>query len=616
MLDKNKKIAQEVIKDFQRRADERKAFETLWRLNINFLMGNQYCDVGYGGNIEERDRQFFWQEREIFNHIAPIFDIRFAKLIQIKRELSVLPATSDERDKQTAKVLKKILNSVESKLDIQNIINEGIKWSEVCGTSFYKISWNNEKGQVVGMDDKGEKIYSGEVDISVCNPFEIYPDSCTCEDIRECQSIIHARAFTRDQVKSMYGVDVEGKSVNIFSLAQVSAGLGGLGFNGASTKVVERSKDDSVIVIERYVRPNKDYPNGRLTIVAGECLVYDDDLPFACGEDGQRDLPFIRQVSIPQPACFWGTSVIERMIPVQRAYNAVKNRKHEFLNRLSLGVLSVEDGSVDLDNLEDEGLCPGKILVYRQGANQPKYLEEEALPDSFDDEETKLLDEFYRIGGVSETMGTDYASSNISGVTLELMINQDEIRLNSAFESIRSATKKLAKFILRLYKQFALFPRIAKIVGENGEIELFYFSSNDISSDDVVIENQSEGAMTITQRREMIFRLLDSGVLSDENGNISNRTKAKVVEMLGMGLWENAQDTRELHIKKADNENLKMKDKVDVKVCEIDEHGLHIQEHIAFMLGKDFQSAQEKDNQIEARFLAHIREHKKYLKEE
>ena len=616
MLDKNKKIAQEVIKDFQKRAEERKAFETLWRLNINFLMGNQYCDVGYGGNIEERDRQFFWQEREIFNHIAPIFDIRFAKLIQIKRELSVLPATSDERDKQTAKVLKKILNSVESKLDIQNIINEGIKWSEVCGTSFYKISWNNEKGQVVGMDDKGEKIYSGEVDISVCNPFEIYPDSCTCEDIRECQSIIHARAFTRDQVKSMYGVDVEGKSVNIFSLAQVSAGLGGLGFNGASTKVVERSKDDSVIVIERYVRPNKDYPNGRLTIVAGECLVYDDDLPFACGEDGQRDLPFIRQVSIPQPACFWGTSVIERMIPVQRAYNAVKNRKHEFLNRLSLGVLSVEDGSVDLDNLEDEGLCPGKILVYRQGANQPKYLEEEALPDSFDDEETKLLDEFYRIGGVSETMGTDYASSNISGVTLELMINQDEIRLNSAFESIRSATKKLAKFILRLYKQFALFPRIAKIVGENGEIELFYFSSNDISSDDVVIENQSEGAMTITQRREMIFRLLDSGVLSDENGNISNRMKAKIVEMLGMGLWENAQDMRELHIKKADNENLKMKDGKKVDVCEIDEHSLHCQEHIAFMLGKDFQSAQEKDNQIEARFLAHIREHKKYLKEE
>ena len=92
--------------------------------------------------------------------------------------------------------------------------------------------------------------------------------------------------------------------------------------------------------------------------------------------------------------------------------------------------------------------------------------------------------------------------------------------------------------------------------------------------------------------------------------------KAKIVEMLGMGLWENAQDTRELHIKKADNENLKMKDGKKVDVCEIDEHSLHCQEHIAFMLGKDFQSAQEKDNQIEARFLAHIREHKKYLKEE
>ena len=44
--------------------------------------------------------------------------------------------------------------------------------------------------------------------------------------------------------------------------------------------------------------------------------------------------------------------MVERAIPVQRAYNAVKNRKHEFLNRIAMGVLTVEDGSVDTDNLE------------------------------------------------------------------------------------------------------------------------------------------------------------------------------------------------------------------------------------------------------------------------
>lgn len=39
-----------------------------------------------------------------------------------------------------------------------------------------------------------------------------------------------------------------------------------------------------------------------------------------------------------------------------------------------MGVLAVEDGSVDLDNLEREDISPGKVIVYRQGANVPKML--------------------------------------------------------------------------------------------------------------------------------------------------------------------------------------------------------------------------------------------------
>ena len=303
--------------------------------------------------------------------------------------------------------------------------------------------------------------------------------------------------------------------------------------------------------------------------------------------------------------------MIERIIPVQRAYNAVKNRKHEFINRLSLGVLSVEDGSVDLDNLEDEGLCPGKVLVYRQGSNEPKYLQTQTLPADFNEEEKRLNEEFYKIGGISETLGSEYVSSNLSGVTLELLIGQDEIRLNSTIESIKSCYKEISKRILRLYKQYALFPRIARIAGDNGQIELFYFNSNDISSDDVEIETMNDSTQTLTQKREMVFALLNSGVLSDENGKLSKRMKYKVLESLGLGVWENAQDLNELHIKKADNENIRLLGCESVAISEIDDHELHINEHIAFMLGNDYEKAVSKDKNLEEKFLSHVREHKK-----
>ncbi len=615
MMTNEEKIVKEVTEDFNIRAQKRKSFDLIWQINMNFLMGNQYCNIGYGGNLEESDRQFFWQEREIFNHISPIYDIRFAKLSKIKPSINIIPATNDERDKETAKVSKKIYNSVKNKLDIDDKINQAIKWAEVCGTSFYKVGWNSSAGQTVAKDDSGREIKSGEVEITVVSPFEIYPDSSTRENLEECQSIIHARAFSSAQIKDMYGITLKGKKVNTYALDNVSTGIGGLGFNGTSTKIIENIKDNSEVVIERYVRPTIECPNGRLTIVAGDKLVFDGDLPYVF-DDKKRDFPFIRQTSNLEPGSFWGTSIIERLIPVQRAYNAVKNRKHEFINRLSLGVLSVEDGSVDLENLEDEGLCPGKVLVYRQGASEPKYLESESLPSGIEAEEKNLLEEFKTISGVNDLVGEGMFSSQMSGVALELMISQDETRLNASVESIYRATKLIAKKVLQLYKQFAIIPRLAKVVGENGQIEMFYFSTSDITSDDIEIEYQKDGLKTLSQRRDMIMTLLDKGVLSDENNQLNNKMKAKIMEMLGMGIWENAQDISELHIKKADNENLKMLNGEMITVSEIDDHDLHINEHIAFMLGQDFENASKKNEELEKFFIQHINNHKKLNKTE
>ena len=83
-----------------------------------------------------------------------------------------------------------------------------------------------------------------------------------------------------------------------------------------------------------------------------------------------------------------------------------------------------------------------------------------------------------------------------------------------------------------------------------------------------------------------------------------------------MGVWENAQDVNELHIKKADNENLNLLHGENVKASEIDNHELHLNEHIAFMLGQDYQKILEKDASIEEKFLNHVKEHKKLLKME
>jgi len=607
-------IVKETLDDFEKRVKERKSFDQQWQMNMNFYMGNQYCDVGYGGFVREIDKQYFWQEREVYNHIAPIIDIRLSKLSKIKPRLQVLPASEQEDDIYTAKVGKKILESVTNSMNLTAKINQATKWSEICGTSFYKISWNSNLGQVVALEDDGRKLKTGDVEISVCSPFEIYPDSATNESLSDCQSIIHARVYTTSQIKQMFGVEVVGKDINVYSLDGVSSSLGGLGYSGLATKLIETTRSDSAIVIEKYIKPNENDPNGRLIIIAGEQLVYDGEMPYLNGVDGKREFPFVRQICNDEVGNFWGVSMISRLIPIQRAYNAVKNRKHEYLNRLTLGVLAVEDGSVDIENLEEEGLAPGKILVYRQGSNAPSFLGGEQVPSDFEKEEERLLKEFSTLSGTSEIGTMENVSTSISGVALELLIDENESRLIFTTDSIKSAMKTIAKHVLRLYKQFATFPRLLKMVGENGELDITYFKGNDISSDDVQFDTDNESTNTMSQRREMIFSLLDKGLLYDENGKLSNAMKNKVMENIGFGVWNVSVDLSDLHLRNADQENAKMFEGKAVGVKEIDEHELHLNQHISYMLKVIY--AGEVDNKTEEMFLEHIKAHKNAIEKQ
>lgn len=607
-------LVAEVKADFKARQMNRKNIERQWQLNMNFMLGNQYCAITELGEIENYQKQYFWQEREVYNHIAPLIEARVSRLSKIRPTVSVVPASTDENDINTAKTSKKIVNSVFNKLNISEKICSATTWSEICGTSFYKLVWDKNAGLTVGIDADNQPIKSGEIDVTVCSPYEIFPDSNNTEKLQDCLSIIHAKAFNVKTIKSVWGVDVEPENIDVLTLDN-SSSVGGLGYTASIPKVMSETLRNSALVIERYEKPTQDYPNGRVIIVAGNKLLHIDELPYINLEDGQRGFPFIKQSSIIQPNNFWGISVIERMIPVQRSFNAVKNRKHEFLNRIALGILTVEDGSVDTDNLEEEGLSPGKVLIYRQGSEPPKIMDYSQMPEAFDEEENKLISEFTQISGISDVLiNASVSSSNMSGVALEIIMEQETNRLNNTAEQIKYAVKEIGKQTLRLYKQFVTDNRISKLVGENGNVEMFYWKNSDISSDDVVLNTENELGETLAQRREMIFQLLNAGLLQDDNGKINSRIKSKTLEMLGFGNWEASSDLTELNIKRADKENLQMFKGFETKVFDVDEHSTHIDEHSAFMMSDEFEKAYKKDPKVYEIFMSHINEHKQYLK--
>ena len=616
MAKNNQKIVEEVMADYEARREQRRSLEAQWQLNINYMMGNQYSYIASNQSIREDEKEYFWQEKEVFNHIAPIVETRISKISNNVPNVTVVPASTDESDIESAKLSKEILKSVSNRLNLTDIEKSATTWSEICGTAFYKVMWNTDTGRMVASDENGRAIREGDVYVEVVSPFEIFPDNLACERLEDLKSIIHARAVDIDEIKSEWGVDIPSEKVYAFSLDSKTSNLGGLGYDAHINRVANIELNHHCVLIERYIRPSNDLPNGRLTIVAGDKLLYDGDMPYINDELNNRTFPFVKQISNYMPGSFFGVSVVDRLIPLQRAYNAVRNRKHEYFNRAVMNVLAVEDGSVDTDALEMDGLSPGKVLVYRQGSKVPEVVENPSINIDFEAEEERLLNEFKTVSGVSDMMTDSYAQyTNMSGVALQLLAEQDMTRLATATDSTKLAVKTLAKFILRLYKQYAVVPRLLKITGENGSVQMYYWDQNEICSDDVVFDTSSDVGDTLGQRRTMLLDLIQQGLMYDEDGKFSHSMRKRCLDLLGFGMWENSVDIHSLQINRAKEENLELTKGKDIELLPIDDHKIHIEEHTAYILGSDLRK-HKNYKAILDKLLAHIERHKQALKEE
>ena len=89
-----------------------------------------------------------------------------------------------------------------------------------------------------------------------------------------------------------------------------------------------------------------------------------------CGELSENDI-------------YGKNGLVAMLEPWQRMYNDIMNQYNTRLNFYTNGYMFVEDGSVDVDKLSEEGLAPGKVLIYRQGSKAPAVVNQELDTEGF-----------------------------------------------------------------------------------------------------------------------------------------------------------------------------------------------------------------------------------------
>ncbi len=591
--------------ELSRRKEERRPLELQWILNANFQSGHQYCDINpQNGEIYDTEEG---APRGAYNRIAPLVESRIANLKQLKYTMAVLPQTDDPDDEEKARIATKLLKSFIASSDFEGKRNTLLEWCELCGTAFVLSWWDKDGGRCVGTEN-GKEVCEGELRYGLLTPYEVYPESIYKQDVEDQRTVLIEQVLTSEELFELYGIRVEGGSVDTFALTPVGSG-GGYGRAVSSAfALTYRKAENSVRLLTWFERPGRVYPKGRLIIAANDTLIHYGELCY-------DTIPICAVKCKAVPGQFFGRSVITELIPLQRAYNGVKNKLHDHIRTLAANPLLVPEGSIaDMESLEDCGVTPGKVVEYNPERGAPSPLNFPDISGEVRLECESIAREMEYTAGVSQmTVVGNTPTGIVSGRAIEKLQQIDSTRISLTGDNLRDAVKRLARIWLGIFKRCASGSRTVDCVGASDGSGAFVWNSSDINSFDIAFETENELKYGEEAQKQEFFNALKLGLFNDENGKVPRSTRRRALELMRLGCYSELLSSEELHVKNAKKENAML------TACGIGEPGpydddaTHIEEHCRFALGQEFIALRRHEPELCRAFDTHIALHAKRL---
>jgi len=596
-------------------------FEWQWTLNSNFIAGNQFCDINLSsGDVEEITPEHDYLEREVFNQISPIIDTRIANLKKINYKMKVNPRTDDIDDYQKADVSTKILKYLQSTSSFEEKKNTCISWNEICGNCFFLSWWDKNKGDKfaveykIEIDENGNEKkteiahFTGDVDYGLLTPYEIYPEDVYKQTVKAQRYIIVEQVKSVEDVKDLYDLKIDGSSVETFQLTPTPLG-GGQGYENTTMMLGHRSVENAARVVTYFERPSRHRPNGRMIIIINdEHLVYYGRMPY-------DDIPIVQTICREVPGQFFGKSVIEDLIPRQRAYNGCMNKIHEYIKRVCIQSYVVPEGSIeDIDEFIENGCAAGEVTEYNPALGPPVPMSNGVLPNDILNERYQLVRDMEYVAGVSQLMTSGSAPTGVtSGVAIEAIKATDDTRLSLTGDYIRNSVKALAEVWLRIYKRHANVKRVSRIAGFNSMADTVVWSADDITSFDIEYTTENELLYTDEMQKQRFTELYNMGMFTDENGRIPEQVKHIAIEAAKIGNYKNILSVNTLQIQYAQRENTLFERGILPEMTELDNDSIHYEEHMKYALQMNFTVLKMKKPELAEAFIRHIQAHKQNM---
>jgi len=624
--EEDKALIADVDSKFTQWRSVRQPHESQWFINAAFFRGQQYV------YWHERDNRLATPEaparrvRLPINRLQSKIRARLAKFVKNRPQPVVIPASTDFRARQDARMSSKALEYAWQKLRLEVSYREALQWAAQTNHGLWWFYWDNSKsarmknldpmtGKQTVVEIPAGQPGSGDIGVEVDSPFNLLVADPAEANIGLQPEIMRIKLRAVADVKARYdelGVYVKADTTLSGGIergeqfdrkiSQLASSGGGVGASPAS-----EGKATHVVVKEWFERPTPSYPQGRYAVVAGGVLLrYQEELPYGF-HDLPNPYPCVDFQDFLQVGQFWGTTILEQLIPIQKEYNLMRSKVAENIRMMAFPkVLAATQHRIPAGAWTN---TPGEMIEYVAHPNIPPPTIITPAPIATDvwRATEALRTEFDEVSHIyPETEGR--AGSSNSGFQTNLLQEATDQVHAPDIRAHELAVEEAAWKIRRLMKQGYSVPRLLTVAGRDLQPEVFEFSAEDIDENaEVRVQAGSALPMLRGARIQSIMELYNAGLLGDP---ADPETRRRALSMLELGTIDDSYNYARLDEDQANVENTGMAEGQPINLPDFwENHAIHYRVHTSLLKSAEGDSLDEATRHS---LISHVISHVKY----
>jgi hypothetical protein len=523
------KTVDQLIDKVKQLRQTRMPLEKQWRLNLAFYKGKQYS---YYPPRSDRLESLAVEEgsmprhrvRLVSNQIMPGTHTLLAQLTKTKPQLRATPGSGDQHELKAAQMAQSLLEYWWQDFQLDEKLDEALLWSIVASAGYWKINWDpfaskqmrfllGPDGKPIideslktafkaelkkyGVEPKEKIVYMGDIKVEVFSPFDIYLDT-SAKVFEDCKFAICRHALDPDEIKSRWGVTVQPNKMPTSPDAVIP-------FQNQANPVDVSVRD----VYIGYFKPTAAMPNGRYVAWLDgpeKKIIQDDRWPYPF-----NDLPIVKFPGMRVPGGVYDDAVVTHAISLQKELNRTISQIVEYKNYTINPVMTAPVGSMRTARTTE----PGQVITYSPVGNlKPEFENLPTLPPYVFDHLSNISQRLQDVFLSAEVIQGKVPPNVEAGVAIDLLQEQATDKLAPIIKLVEMGLARAGQQMLSLAQKYYIEPRLLKIRGSSGGLQVKQFQQADISGNISVHAEVGSGLpRTRAGRQARIESLIQLGVV-------------------------------------------------------------------------------------------------------